>query len=98
MSIAEIAAHLVGEPWCLTPTEIGRLTIGQVSCLYFAPRDKDGVLKIEDATQPRPLSPKEAFVRRWRKWGLSRERALEMWEEQRPKRKEAKAKRNGRRC
>ncbi len=41
-------ANLVGEPWCLTPDEIGRLTDRQILELYYHRRDpKTGAVEEE---------------------------------------------------
>ncbi len=44
MRAEDVAAVLVGEPWCLTLDHFARLTDAQIYGLYFRPRDKDGRL------------------------------------------------------
>lgn len=74
-----MAAILSGEPWCLTPAEIGKLTLVQVQELFFRPRDKSGNIRRDPDKIGVTLDPREDFIRVWRKWGLTRERAGDLW-------------------
>lgn len=78
-----MAAILGGEPWCFTPEQIGKLTLVQISEIYFRRRDKNGNITRDPDKVGQALSPRAAFVKEWRKWGLSKERALELWVQKR---------------
>lgn len=91
MSILELAATLCGEPWYLTPQQVGKLTMVQVQEVYFRHRDKNGAIRRDPDRIADPKSPRQEFIDRWARWGLSRERAAELWVEKGRKDKEAKA-------
>lgn len=86
-----MAAILAGEPWCLTPAEIGKLTFVQAQELYFRARDKNGHIRRDPDKIPKGKTPREEFVSHWLRWGVSRERAVELWREKRKAAKEKKA-------
>lgn len=88
-----MAATLAGEPWCFTPEQIGTLTLAQVNHLYFRHRDKEGQIRRDPDKIGTVQTPREEFVARWQRWGLSRERAEEKWREAQ---KEARARRKAR--
>lgn len=72
---------LAGEPWCMTPEQIGRLDPRVVQQLYFHPRKKDGSLDLPGES----LSEEEFFLSICRSRGYSQEEAAAKWKAQ-PKR------------
>jgi len=87
-----VAAIRSGELWCLTPAEIGRLTLAQVQYLFFRRRDKQGNIRRDPDKIPKDVDPRKEFIDKWRRWGLSRERAEERWREKRREEKTKKKK------
>lgn len=96
MSICEVAAILSGEPWCYTPVEIGKLTLPQVQYLLFRRRDKAGNIR-RDPDKLETSDPRKDFIAHWRRWGLTKERAAELWRERQRKENKSKNPISGRR-
>jgi hypothetical protein len=73
-------ATLVGEPFCLTPEQAGRVTLRQWSELYNHPRDDEGRLELPPLVAgAEPLDEKKSFEEVCRKRGLPAHRISKLW-------------------
>lgn len=60
---------------------MGRLTFYQIRRVILRPRDKDWNIE-RDPRAGRWPDPREDFIERWMRWGLSRRRAERKWLEE----------------
>lgn len=80
----------------MRPWEIARLTDTQINQIYFAPRDDEGNLVIEEEESKKPFAPKlsykELCFKIWQDNGATEEQCQKQWEKLE---EEKKAKKKG---
>ena len=83
MTVQEVCANLVGDPWHLSLDQIKKLTPYQVRHVYFAKRDKDGNVEHQPGPGESPLiqSHREIFYAIWRGRNLADHRIEEKYKD-----------------